>query len=78
MEIGNNKAAYNKFIQPTPNSRFSFSFLRLWRGRLMIVVMQRKKKRHASVNEGVGRHAKRRKSLWRIGQKISRCMWPLL
>ena len=31
-----------------------------------------------SVNEGGGHHAKRRKSLWRIGQKICRCMWPLL
>jgi hypothetical protein len=31
----------NKFIQPTPNSRFSFSVLRMWRGRLMIGVVQR-------------------------------------
>ncbi len=32
------KEPHNKFIQPTPNSRFSFSFQRLWRGRLMTVV----------------------------------------
>jgi len=37
-----------------------------------------KEQRYASVNEGEKLHAKRKKSLWRIGQKISRCMRPLL
>jgi len=31
----------NKVIQPTRNSRFSFSVLRLWPGRLMTGVVQR-------------------------------------